>query len=435
MGCVEAGRGGAGRPEVPGFSCAAGIAYLSVLAVGISLRIALFPSAFYPSLGGVEELSLRLAQAWQAAGHGVRVYTERWPRGLPAVDSVEGVEVRRFAFRVPHVRGVKPKLTWAVRYRATRSAVIADLNAFGAEIVHIQCVSSAVDYALPAAKALSLPFVVTLQGELSMDASGIYQRSAGAQRRMFRALDQADAITACSGQTLDEAERFYVERGGKPFGERGRVIYNGIDLKSFENIEPHRHDRPYVFALGRHVRQKGFDVLLEAMAQVPKSHDLIMAGDGPERHALETQSIALGLTGRVHFVGRLSASDVRRYMKGAAVFVLPSRHEPFGIVNLEAMASGTPVVATRVGGVPEFVADGVSGVLVEAGDAKVLAEAVCKLIASREQRLLLAEAGRLSSDRFDWKRLSDAYMAAFHAALNGKATLGCISGTEQSIAT
>lgn len=374
------------------------------------MKIALFPSAFHPSLGGVEELSLRLAQAWQTQGHAVRVFTERWPRDLPTVDEVEGVAVRRFAFRVPDAGGVKPKLTWAATRGTTRAAVARELRAFGAEVVHVQCVSSAVDYALPAARALKVPFVVTLQGELSMDAAGIYQRPGGARARMFRALDQADAVTACSGQTLAEAEAFYVEQGGAPFGERGEVIYNGIDLKRFEGVEAQRRDRPYVFALGRHVPQKGFDVLLEAMREVPASHDLVLAGDGPEREALAALAERLGIADRVEFVGRLDGPGVRRWMKGAAVFVLPSRHEPFGIVNLEAMASGRPVVATRVGGVPEFVEDGVAGVLVEPEDAAGLGRAIEGVLNDPANASRLAEAGRERARGFDWDRISTAYL-------------------------
>jgi glycosyltransferase involved in cell wall biosynthesis len=374
------------------------------------MNIALFPSAFYPSLGGVEELSLRLAQAWQKAGHAVRVYTERWPRDLPAVDTVEGVEVRRFAFRVPHADGIKPKLTWAAALQRTNRALRKDLKSFTPDVLHIQCVSSAVDYALPAAKALDLPLVVTLQGELSMDANGIYQKPGGAQRRMFRALDSADAITACSQQTLDEAEDFYVKRGGRAFGDRGRVIYNGIDLLSFEGVDAYQHEKPYVFALGRHVHQKGFDVLLHAMAALPDSHDLILAGDGPDRGSLEALSTELGLGHRVHFSGRLAPAEVRRYMKGAALFVLPSRHEPFGIVNLEAMATGTPVVATRVGGVPEFIMDGETGLLVEPDDATAMAQAISTSL-SEDQTISSVHAASEAVVHFDWRRICDQYLA------------------------
>lgn len=387
----------------------------------MSLSIALFPSAFSPSLGGVEELSLRLTQAWMALGHDVRVYTERWPRDLPSACVHEGVEARRFAFRVPQARGLKPKVSWAAAWWGTNRALREDLRGFKPDVVHVQCVSSAVDYALPAARALGVPFVVTLQGELSMDANGLYQRPGGAQRRMFRALDSADAVTACSKQTLDEAERFYVERGGEAFGDRGQVIYNGIDLKSFEYVTPHEHLRPYVFALGRHVHQKGFDVLLRAMVDVPTSHDLILAGDGPERGALERLAEELGIEERVVFPGRLDSAAVRQHMKGASVFVLPSRHEPFGIVNLEAMASGTPVVATRVGGVPEFVVDGVTGVLVEAGDPERLAAAIFASIDSGSSALTVSRSFERVGT-FDWLRLGNEYLEVFQRVKSSRST-------------
>lgn len=385
------------------------------------MKIALFPSAFFPSLGGVEELSLRLALSLQEIGHSVRVYTEQWPRDLSTHDEVDGVEVRRLPFRVPHAKGLKPKLSWAGALLKTHRYLRRDLRDFDADLVHVICVSSTVDYALPAARSLGLPFVVTLQGELSMDANGIYQRPGGAQRRMFRALDQADAITACSNQTLGEAERFYVERGGEAFGDRGRVIYNGIDLKSFENVDPHEHVRPYLFALGRHVHQKGFDVLLRAMVGVPKSHDLILAGDGPERGALERLAVELGIGERAVFPGRLDSAGVRRHMKGASLFVLPSRHEPFGIVNLEAMASGTPVVATRVGGVPEFVVDGVTGVLVEAGDPERLAKAIFASIDGGSSASLVSRAFE-KVGTFDWLRLGNEYLEVFQRAKSSRPT-------------
>lgn len=386
------------------------------------MNIALFASAFYPSLGGVEELSLRLAQTALEGGHCVRVYTERWPRRLPAVDEVEGVEVRRFAFRVPHARGVKPKLTWAAMSGLTRRKLIGDLREFSADVIHIQCVSPSVDYAIPSAKRLGVPLVVTLQGELSMDASGVYLRPGHGQRRMFRALDAADAITACSGQTLAEAEKFYIDRGGETFGGRARVIYNGINLERFKGVDPVEHDKPFVFALGRHVPQKGFDVLIRAMAQLPESLDLLLAGDGPDRESLERLAEQLGLSGRVRFLGRLDPAWVRRYMHSAVVFVLPSRHEPFGIVNLEAMASGTPVVATRVGGVPEFVKDGQTGWLVAAEDVDELVSAISRVITDTERARLVAEQAIGVVAGHDWGELFKHYMLVYRDA--GERTCG-----------
>lgn len=374
------------------------------------MNIALFPSAFHPSLGGVEELSLRLAQAYQSLGHGVRVYTERWPRDLPHVDSVEGIDVRRFAFRVPQAPGLKPKLTWAAALTGTNRALRSDLKAFRPNVIHIQCVSSAVDYALPAADKLGLPLVVTLQGELTMDADGIYLKPGPSQQRMLRALQHAAAITACSQQTLREANDFYVENGRAPFSNRGRVIYNGINLQAFEQITPHQHNKPYLFALGRHVHQKGFDLLIRAMTQIPDSHDLLLAGDGPDHDQLKKLAHDLGLQERVSFTGRLDAQAVRSHMKAAELFVLASRHEPFGIVNLEAMAAGTPVVATRVGGVPEFVRDNQCGLLVQPNSADALASGINALINESARAARLAKQAAQEVKNFDWRQLATQYL-------------------------
>lgn len=361
------------------------------------MKVALCPSAFFPSLGGVEELSSRLAQTLVSRGHEVRIYTERWPRSLAAVDVIKGLEVRRLAFRVPEARGLKPKLTWAAGYIPTQRALRADLVGFKPDVMHVQCVSSAVDYVIPAARNLRIPVVVSLQGELSMDASGIYLQPGPGQRRMERALAAADAITGCSQQTLHEADEFYQKMGGSSFGQRGQVIYNGIDQSEFDGLVPPIRDRPYVFAVGRHVYQKGFDVLLRAFVagQFAKTHDLVLAGDGAEHESLRSLAVELGLGDSAVLTGRMTHDHVRRHLAGAVAFVLSSRHEPFGIVNLEAMAAGCPVVATRVGGVPEFVEDGVTGLLVEAGSVQALTAGIKDVLADPASALKRARGRAL----------------------------------------
>ena len=153
-----------------------------------------------------------------------------------------------------------------------------------------------------------------------------------------------------------------------------------MEAAELEQAAPHHERHPYVFAIGRLVPQKGFDVLLDAFARLCQSpdfdHRLLLAGDGPERTALEARAAALGLAERVSFLGATDRPLTASLFRGAAVFVLPSRHEPFGIVVLEALAAGTPVVATDVGGVSEFLPVGSHARLVEPGDAASLAAAI-----------------------------------------------------------
>ena len=113
---------------------------------------------------------------------------------------------------------------------------------------------------LRAKRALGPPPQVTLQGELTMDASKLFERSAFARKLMRHALAEADAITACSKDTLDESGEVLASLSDA----RGRVIYSGISAIEFD-VVLYKHVRPYIFAIGRHVAQKGFDVLLSRL--------------------------------------------------------------------------------------------------------------------------------------------------------------------------
>ena len=138
-----------------------------------------------------------------------------------------------------------------------------------------------------------------------------------------------------------------------------------------------------ILAFGRFVHKKGFDVLLRAFARVPDHarHQLIIAGDGPDRQALEALTRDLGIQENVSFPGW--AEDVTPLLDDADIFVLPSRHEPFGIVVLEAMARGTPIVSSRTEG-PVTVLDDSTGWLCEIDDAEDLAEKLTHALADEQ---------------------------------------------------
>lgn len=377
------------------------------------MNAAIFASAFHPHLGGVEELCRQLALEQQRRGGRPLIVTNRWPKSLPAEEQVDGLPVRRFVFRVP-VLGVRQWLGGTLLAPPTTVAAARAVRRAAAAIVHVQCVSSTAYYAMRVARRLRLPLVVSLQGELTMDAGRIFQRFEFARRLMRDALGSADAITACSRQTLEEARAFF----GRDFAAPSRVVYNGIRLADFAGAAPRASDRPYVFAIGRHVPQKGFDVLLRAFAAAGHvGHDLAIAGDGPEHASLRALADELGVASRVRWAGRVDHAEAVRWFAGASLFVLPSRHEPMGIVNLEAMACGLPVIASRVGGVPELVRDGEEGLLVPAEDVAALAAALRRLCGEEALRRRLGEAGRARARQFDWSGLCDEYEQVYAEAI------------------
>ncbi len=146
-----------------------------------------------------------------------------------------------------------------------------------------------------------------------------------------------------------------------------------------------------LLAMGRLHANKGFDIALRALAQIPSAH-LSIAGEGPERAALEALAAELGITGRVAFLGW--RRDTASLLAACEVFVCSSRHEPLGNIVLEAWSAGRPVVAAAAQGPAELIADGTNGVLVPVENADALATAIARLLDNRERAGALAAAGR-----------------------------------------
>ncbi len=381
------------------------------------MKIALFPSAFHPNLGGVEELTRQLAHALKRREHCVTIVTQRWPRDLPAYEDFEGLPLHRVAFAgAPqgwNVSALKARAQWNNRRRAAEAETARILGETGADLVHIQCAGPNAYYAHHAARELKLPLVLSAQGELTMDATGLYQKSGWMRGVLREILRDAAQITACSRDSLNDIEKF-----AQPLSlaRRARVIYNGISLADFAAApQAATPPRPYVFAMGRFVRQKGFDVLIGAWKRAElKEFDLIIAGAGAEKTTLET--LAAGAP-NIHFWGRANRADVVRLLRGCAWFVLPSRVEPQGIVNLEAMAAGRAVVASETGGVPEIVLGGQTGILVEADNVEALATALREMAAQPARCAALGAAGLKRAQAFDWDVLAAQYETVYREAL------------------
>ena len=381
------------------------------------MNVAIFASAFHPSLGGVEELVRQLAHEYRRQGIASIVLVNRWPRSLPAEESIEGIPVYRLAMRMPEYN-LRVRLNYALGYPWARARMLGILRRHKINVLHVQCVSANGHYAAIAARALGLPLVVSSQGERTMDAERVYEKSPFINRVLRRLLAEADRVTACSRATLDDLESF----SGRSLGERGAVVYNGIRLEDFDGVEPYRHARPYILGIGRLVRQKGFDVLIEAFAASGlDTHDLLLAGDGPERAELELLARKLHIEARMKFLGRADRATVAGLLRGCEFFVLPSRQEPLGIVNLEAMAAGKAVIASRTGGVGEIVADGETGLLTPGEDAMSLAGALRRLAGDKTLRERLGAAGRERVRQFTWESVAASYRRIYDAAITGRA--------------
>jgi glycosyltransferase involved in cell wall biosynthesis len=157
---------------------------------------------------------------------------------------------------------------------------------------------------------------------------------------------------------------------------------------------------PSVLFLGRLVTNKGCDVLLRAVSQIPAFAKVRIAGDGPERENLESLAKELGLESRVDFLGWASPDRVRELLNRSCVLAVPSLWpEPFGLVALEAYAAARPVVASSVGGLADLVVDGVTGRSVPPDDPTELAKALTNYLTDLPAALRAGIAGREFSNR------------------------------------
>ena len=215
---------------------------------------------------------------------------------------------------------------------------------------------------------------------------------------MYRqALARADVITACSGQTLREAEEFF----GKSLATQIACYLQWRESGGVPERRPARLAAAVYPGDGPARAAEGIRRPIAAFAKAGHAtHDLLLAGDGPQRAALQTLAIELGVADAVRFTGAVDHAEAVSLFAGCSLFVLPSRHEPMGIVNLEAMAAGKAVVASEVGGVPELVAHDQNGLLVPRENVDAMAAAISRLMNDGELRARMGRAGRRRAEEF-----------------------------------
>ena len=230
-----------------------------------------------------------------------------------------------------------------------------------------------------------------------------------------------------------ESERrlFLEQHEGIPEGATA-VVPNAVDLEAFKPAEPPDSKPPRVGFAGQWAPRKGIADLLDAW-QILKERapmaELHLAGSatlwkgpGISREAQGISQCVEKLAGRggLRIVGELPRSQMPAFWNSVAVAVVPSLYEPFGLVALEAMACGVPVVATRVGGLPEIVEDGESGLLVPPNDPPALAEALVALLANADLRLRLQMGARHRAEKFSRDQRAKQFLALLAARLQAK---------------
>src|SRR3984957_15200861 len=340
-----------------------------------------------------------------------------------------------------HVRGAEPwseitdgtdgKYKTALEALSFNLAQIKSLAKIDIVHTHTWYVSMA---GFLAKKLFNVPFVLTTHSLEPLRAWKAEQLGSGYSMSSWMertAILDADAVIAVSRGTKEDILRAYPEI--KP--ERIHVIYNGIDLKEYQKTEEtsaltrYGVDPavPYVLFVGRITRQKGVTHLVEAIPHLPKGTQVVLcagAPDTPEIAAEMREKIeqVRKINPRVVWIEKmLSRAEAIQFYSNASVFCCPSVYEPFGIINLEAMACRAPVVASAIGGILEVVVDGETGYLVPFEQDPVttfpsnpekfsrdLAEKISALLADPAKAKRFGEAGRKRvEETFAWSAIAD----------------------------
>ncbi len=199
------------------------------------------------------------------------------------------------------------------------------------------------------------------------------------------------------------------------------IIPNGIDLKYVRDITSKSIGHPCILYVGRLTKRKGVDILLKA---IPMIKDLIpnillyIIGEGPQDNELKEIVKDLNIDNNVKFLGFVSEEEKYSYYKHVDICIIPSIDEPFGIVLLEAMACGKPIVASNVGGIPFVVEDGKTGILVKPGDVDILAEKIIMLLQSEELREQMGMAGKEKTANFSWQVIAEQTVKIYKDLIN-----------------
>ncbi len=333
------------------------------------MKILISSHAFAPSIGGIETVSVLLAEEFVRAGHEVTVVTQT------AGESPEPLPFS--VLRNPLLGELQRALRWC--------------DIFWQNNLSLRTLWPALFQ--------RTPVVITHQGSYCRRPAGIdlVQRLKHAVVRRRSSVAISKAVADC-------------------FDVDSHLIPNPFDARLFAPGPPAEERSDDLIFVGRLVTEKGVDLLLHALKQLPASTRLTIVGPGPERAAMEELATQLGLREQVYFAGPQRGAELGRLLQEHKILVVPSRYdEPFGVVALEGIACGCVVVGSSGGGLAEAI--GASGLTFPNGDAALLATVLGRLLREPDERARLAANGPAHLARFHPALVAQSYLSLFAAKL------------------
>jgi len=353
---------------------------------GLARSSVIAPVPWFPSRAGIFGRYARIAAA-------------------PGVETRYGIEVRHPRYPVVPKIGMNAA-SWGL-YAASRPVVRDMLDRDGFDVINTHYFYPDGVAAAMLARHFKKPLAITAHGS-DID---LLSRFAVPRRLIRWAAGQADVVIAVCQALRNKIIGLGVE------GSKIEVLRNGVDLERFRPVDQMAARRsldlpqqvPIILTVGRLVELKGHHLVIKALAEMPDTH-LMIAGEGPLAEPLRELASALDLTGRIRFLGAIAQERLACVYSAADALIVASSREGWASVLLEAMACGTPVIATKVGGNPEVVTTPLVGRLIEVRTPGSIAAGVKDLLGSRTERGRI----RAFAERFSWDDTSEGQARIFN---------------------
>lgn len=358
------------------------------------MRVLLCSELFLPHIGGAEVLTANFITAMQKRGHEFLILTSHSARDLPDFETYHGIPVHRFNF---HRSLAEQDLQQINQIRKKISEI---RSSFKPDLVHLNNIAPDTFFHLQTSFAYPAPTYIVLHGlpELKDLKSGTL---------FNKTLNSADWIVAVSNQMLEKVRDLLPD-----ITQKSSAIPNSLEMPPIKP-KPLETNPPQILAIGRLFNLKGFDLALKAFSKIHQlipNTNMVIAGDGPVRTELELLTKELQLENRVTYLGWVKPEKALDLFNNSTVIVMPSRSESFGLVSLQAAQMARPIVASKVGELPEIIDDGRTGFLVESEDVQGFAEKLLFLLQNPEAAEEMGQAARKRAiEKFSWENFLDQY--------------------------
>jgi glycogen(starch) synthase len=368
----------------------------------------------FDPIGGMQNHTAELTRALDRRGVAQTVVTTRPPTAPHFQRLGDHARVIRLGLPVRRFR----------QLYGLQAAIVAPVLASRADLVHVHLGEdlAVLPVGAAAARLHRLPLVLTVHTSLRHTLAVSDLRSAvlktlggPIERWGERSAEAVVVITPRLCRLLlsdgvDEDRVHVIPPGVNP------SLFDGPFEDPFAGV-----GRPRVLFVGRLAPQKGVRNLVAAAGLLEDpSAQVLLVGDGPERPALEREAQRTGVGDRLHFLGFVAHDRLPAVLAHADLLVLPSLYEELGTVLLEAMQAGLPIVASKTGGIPDVIEDGVNGLLVPPGEPELLARAIDRLLADRGLAYRLSEGARERGKDYDWEVLAERVLAVYRGVTAGR---------------